>query len=97
MSIPRKRVFENSNYNNLKSTYYEIVGRETNIIVIANSNQIVKDLNINNNNYIIIPELDYYNEIIFTIALQYLAYKISITKGINPDKPRNLAKVVTVE
>ena len=41
--------------------------------------------------------LDYYNEIIFTIALQYLTYHISVQKGINPDKPRNLAKVVTVE
>ena len=40
---------------------------------------------------------DYYNEIIFTIALQKLAYELSIAKNINPDKPRNLAKVVTVE
>jgi len=29
--------------------------------------------------------------------LQMLAYKTSILKGINPDKPRNLAKSVTVE
>jgi hypothetical protein len=26
-----------------------------------------------------------------------LAYYLSISKGINPDKPKNLAKVVTVE
>jgi glucosamine--fructose-6-phosphate aminotransferase (isomerizing) len=29
--------------------------------------------------------------------LQLLAYYISINKGINPDIPKNLAKVVTVE
>jgi glucosamine--fructose-6-phosphate aminotransferase (isomerizing) len=29
--------------------------------------------------------------------MQYLAYKVSILKGINPDQPRNLAKSVTVE
>ncbi len=29
--------------------------------------------------------------------LQYLAYKVSVLKGINPDQPRNLAKSVTVE
>ena len=29
--------------------------------------------------------------------LQYLAYKVSVSKGINPDQPRNLAKSVTVE
>ncbi len=31
------------------------------------------------------------------VPLQYLAYKVSISKGINPDQPRNLAKSVTVE
>jgi glucosamine--fructose-6-phosphate aminotransferase (isomerizing) len=31
------------------------------------------------------------------IPLQILAYELSIQKGINPDIPRNLAKVVTVE
>lgn len=29
--------------------------------------------------------------------MQYLAYKVSVLKSINPDKPRNLAKSVTVE
>jgi glucosamine--fructose-6-phosphate aminotransferase (isomerizing) len=31
------------------------------------------------------------------IALQLLAYKMSIARGYNPDKPRNLAKSVTVK
>ena len=31
------------------------------------------------------------------IVLQLLAYKLSINKNINPDRPRNLAKVVTVD
>ena len=35
--------------------------------------------------------------ILAIIPMQYLAYKVSISKGINPDKPRNLAKSVTVE
>lgn len=29
--------------------------------------------------------------------MQYLAYKVSLEKGLNPDQPRNLAKSVTVE
>jgi len=32
-----------------------------------------------------------------TVALQIIAYVLSIDSGINPDFPRNLAKVVTVE
>lgn len=31
------------------------------------------------------------------VPLQYLAYKVSTSKNINPDQPRNLAKSVTVE
>lgn len=31
------------------------------------------------------------------VALQYLAYYVSMDKGLDVDKPRNLAKVVTVE
>ena len=85
------------NYSNIKSTYYEILGRETNIFVITNSQNVIDELQIDDNKYILLYKLDYYNEIIFTVLLQKLAYEISIVKGLNPDKPRNLAKVVTVE
>jgi glucosamine--fructose-6-phosphate aminotransferase (isomerizing) len=86
-----------ANYNNLKSTYYEIIGRETNLFVITNSQNVINELQIAEHNCMLINKLDYYNEILFTVLLQKLAYIISIAKGINPDKPKNLAKVVTVE
>ena len=86
-----------ANYNNLKSTYYEIIGRETNLFVITNSQNVINELQVAEQNCILINKLDYYNEILFTMLLQKLAYIISIAKGINPDKPKNLAKVVTVE
>ena len=35
--------------------------------------------------------------ILTIVPLQYLAYKVSVLKNINPDQPRNLAKSVTVE
>ena len=35
--------------------------------------------------------------IIFTIPLQLLSYHVALIKGTNVDKPRNLAKSVTVE
>ncbi len=37
------------------------------------------------------------SQIISCIPLQLLAYYVSTQKGINPDKPKNLAKSVTVE
>ena len=36
-------------------------------------------------------------QIISVRYFQLIAYFVSIYKGINPDKPRNLAKSVTVE
>jgi glucosamine--fructose-6-phosphate aminotransferase (isomerizing) len=86
-----------ANYHTLKSTYYEIIGRETNLFVITNSQNVINELQIAEQNCMLINKLDYYNEILFTVLLQKLAYVISIVKGINPDKPKNLAKVVTVE
>ena len=35
--------------------------------------------------------------ILFVIPLQFLAYHISVKKGLDPDHPRNLAKSVTVK
>ncbi|OYY74528.1 MAG: hypothetical protein B7Y40_04060, partial [Gammaproteobacteria bacterium 28-57-27] len=35
--------------------------------------------------------------IIFTIPLQLLAYHVAVLRGTDVDKPRNLAKSVTVE
>lgn len=39
----------------------------------------------------------YYQEILAIVAIQYISYLLAIAKDINPDKPRNLAKVVTVQ
>jgi len=35
--------------------------------------------------------------IAFIVPLQLLAYYIAVEKGLDPDKPRNLAKSVTVK
>ena len=35
--------------------------------------------------------------VIFTIPLQLLSYHVALIKGTDVDKPRNLAKSVTVE
>tara|TARA_A100001011_G_scaffold140444_1_gene148409 strand:- start:376 stop:2199 length:1824 start_codon:yes stop_codon:yes gene_type:complete len=75
----------------LNSTYNEIKSRNTNCYVLTNLKNNTYD------NEILLPTLKYYNEIIFIVALQYIAYQLSILRKINPDKPRNLAKVVTVE
>ncbi|PSN97556.1 hypothetical protein B9Q09_00585, partial [Candidatus Marsarchaeota G2 archaeon ECH_B_SAG-C16] len=37
------------------------------------------------------------NTILFAPTLQLLAYYLALSRGYDPDKPRNLAKTVTVE
>jgi glucosamine--fructose-6-phosphate aminotransferase (isomerizing) len=48
-------------------------------------------------NSIILPNNKTFTGLIAVIALQLLSYHLSIIQGINPDRPRNLAKVVTVD
>jgi len=43
------------------------------------------------------PKKNKLYSILNIIPLQIIAYYISILRNINPDFPRNLAKVVTVE
>ena len=46
---------------------------------------------------IYVPTNSTYQSVISIIPLQLLAYYISVARNINPDFPRNLAKVVTVD
>lgn len=46
---------------------------------------------------VIVPRLFALHQIAFTIPLQLLAYHAAKVKGFDPDKPRNLAKSVTVK
>ena len=46
---------------------------------------------------ILIPSFDLLSPLVSVIPIQLISYYTSLAKGINPDKPRNLAKTVTVE
>ena len=49
-------------------------------------------------NFIELPNLDdEFTVIPAVVVMQLLAYYVSSDKGLDVDKPRNLAKVVTVE
>ena len=78
-------------YNKILNSYEEVKTRGANIIYISNIN------NINNINNILIPTNKSFQELLSVIPLQILTLQIANLKKINPDKPRNLAKVVTVD
>ena len=63
-------------------------------LIVIVSNEKIKEAD----DVIVVDEQD---DLLFAIRsivpMQYLAYKVSVLKEINPDQPRNLAKSVTVE
>ena len=75
------------------SNLQEVISRGAKTILVTNQ-EINKDFN-----YIIkIPKINkYLSPILSVIPLQLLSYYISKEKGLDVDKPRNLAKSVTVE
>lgn len=79
------------------NSYHEIKSRNAPIIIITNDEEIMKENSINQDNNILIPKNNTFSSLLGIIPIQLLAYYLSINKGINPDKPKNLAKVVTVE
>lgn len=76
------------------SNIQEVISRGAKTLVITN--QEIKDANFDS--VIMIPETNpLISPILSVIPLQLLSYYISKNKGLDIDKPRNLAKSVTVE
>jgi glucosamine--fructose-6-phosphate aminotransferase (isomerizing) len=97
-SIPVVAIAPNDELlSKLKSNLQEIKSRGSQMIVFEDKNSRVKPMKAmevisitSNLGRITAP-------IIFTIPLQLLSYHVALIKGTDVDKPRNLAKSVTVE
>jgi len=72
----------------------EVNSRNSPIIFITNDKTIKNELSCDT---IYVSENKTYASLLGLIPIQLLSYYLSVNKGINPDKPKNLAKVVTVE
>ena len=90
-------LIDSKNRVKLQSCFQEIKARDTNIIIFSDYENIEDEIDLDKKYIVKLPNIQYYEEIIFTVGLQLFCYFLSINQNINPDKPRNLAKVVTVE
>jgi glucosamine--fructose-6-phosphate aminotransferase (isomerizing) len=87
----------NQNYSSkIMNCYEEVLSRNSPIIFITNDIAMLNS-DIIKCDTILVPENKSYTSLLGIIPIQLFAYYLSISKGINPDKPKNLAKVVTVE
>jgi glutamine---fructose-6-phosphate transaminase (isomerizing) len=84
-------LIDRENEAKMMNVYQEVRARDAEVLVITN----IPELNVLHK--LEVPYIDHYDEILYIVLLQYLAYGLSTHRGYNPDKPRNLAKVVTVE
>ena len=73
------------------SNAMELKSRGAYIIGISPKNESVFDF------WIKVPEVGAASPIVTVVPMQLLAYHLTLLKGYNPDKPRNLAKSVTVK
>ena len=86
---------DDKNYSKAQNAYEEIKSRDAPILFITNKRDIHNHKE--KENVLFVPKNKTFGDLLGVIPLQLLAYKLSISKGINPDMPKNLAKVVTVE
>ena len=76
----------------------EVVTRGANIILVTNQDIDLSSTNITEDSIVKIPECSpLISSVVSVIPLQLLAYHIAKLKELDVDKPRNLAKSVTVE
>ena len=95
--IAPHHVGDNGAFSRMKMSMDEILSRKGNVIFISNHED--KDL-ISNEKIKFIKMPDTPNALldpfVYSIPVQLLAYYTAVAKGLNVDKPRNLAKCVTV-
>ena len=78
------------------SNMKEVIARGANVIAVAQEGH--KEIEKSTENVVFIPKvMDLFAPVVAIIPMQLLSYYLSIEKGCDVDKPRNLAKSVTVE
>ncbi|MCD6398961.1 MAG: glutamine--fructose-6-phosphate transaminase (isomerizing) [Candidatus Aenigmarchaeota archaeon] len=83
--------FSKNTEKNILSNAMEIKSRGGYIIGVGPTNNDIFDY------FIKVPEIGVTNPITHIIPMQILAYQLAVLRGLDPDKPRNLAKSVVVK
>jgi len=86
-------LIDEENRAKMMNVYEEIKSRGAYIYIITE----ISEMSLENQDIFVVENNQHCKEILYVVVLQYIAYQLAILNKINPDKPRNLAKVVTVE
>lgn len=80
----------------MKSSIHEVRARGAELVIFTNADTEIEQQD--GEKIILLPKCEkIVAPLIYTVALQLLAYHVAVLKGTDVDQPRNLAKSVTVE
>ncbi len=87
---------KSSVYDKTKSNIEEVRARSGEVLTIASKGN--KEARNYSSEVIYVPEVDeLFSPLVNVVPLQILSYYVAVDRGVDVDKPRNLAKSVTVE
>jgi glucosamine--fructose-6-phosphate aminotransferase (isomerizing) len=87
---------KDENHNKVIGNIMEMKARGANIIALIEKGD--KKLRNLSDDFLEMPKIaDIFTPLIYIVPLQLFAYYMAVERGCDPDKPRNLAKSVTVE
>jgi glutamine---fructose-6-phosphate transaminase (isomerizing) len=87
-------ILDDAHGNLMRTAAEEVRARGAYTIVITDNMTLAEGVA---DDVICIPHDGSLTALLATIPLQMIAYELAVLKGLNPDKPRNLAKAVTVD
>lgn len=87
-------IFDDQHGQLMRTAAEEVRARGARTIVITDNPKLAENVATET---IVIPKNGVLTGLVANIPMQILAYELAVLKGINPDRPRNLAKAVTVD
>jgi len=89
-------ILDDENAHKMVTAIEEVRARGAHTITVTNASNLFKGRK-NMGDIILVPSAGPMTSILCVLPLQLLAYELSLLRGINPDRPRHLAKTVTVD
>ncbi|MFZ2682100.1 MAG: glutamine--fructose-6-phosphate transaminase (isomerizing) [Patescibacteria group bacterium] len=87
-------ILDDEHADHMRTATEEVRARGARTIIITDKPSLAEHIA---HETIIIPNDGSLTGLLATVPMQMIAYELAVMKGINPDKPRNLAKAVTVD
>ena len=87
-------ILDDEHANHMRTAAEEVRARGARTIIITDRASLADHVA---HEVIEIPKDGTLAGLLATVPMQLIAYELAVMKGINPDKPRNLAKAVTVD